>query len=260
MLHFVDVILKPFISESGYRRVCEIGASSGTDTLKLSALPSIEIAVIDPCLDTDLSLKYQNHQAITLYKGLSLDVLPTIPGQFDCILIDGDHNWYTVYNELKIIEERALIAEGGTIFFHDVCWPYGRRDMYYQPATIPKEFMHPYDTKGIVYGQSELSSSSKDNAGYNNAVFEGGSRNGVLTAIEDFLKESRDQYMFFYLREEFGLGVLHKAHSESNTNPAFRRLMLKSKYTNLLYDTRHLAKTTLPGLYSVLKKLKHKFK
>jgi hypothetical protein len=26
------------------------------------------------------------------------------------------------------------------IFFHDVGRPYGRRDMYYQPETVPPEF------------------------------------------------------------------------------------------------------------------------
>jgi hypothetical protein len=95
-------------------------------------------------------------------------------GQFDCIIIDGDHNWYTVYNELKTIAERDLIKTEGTIFFHDVCWPYGRRDMYYQPKQIPKEFTHPHAWQGEFFA----------------AVHEGGERNGVLNALEDFLKEN----------------------------------------------------------------------
>ena len=256
MKYFVDDILKPFIAGCGYHRVCEIGASKGSNTHKLLEVDSVEVAVVDPCLDADLSLEYRSNERVCLYKGLSLDVLRWIPEEFDCILIDGDHNWYTVYNELRIIEERGLIAEGGTIFFHDVCWPYGRRDMYYQPEQIPKGFVHPYEKKGIVYGQSELSSTSKVNAGYHNAVYEGGPRNGVLTAIEDFLIESSGEYRFFCLKKEFGLGILHKSKRGTRT-AAFNRLLLRSKYTNALYDMKDVARTRLPGFYSFLRKLRH---
>jgi hypothetical protein len=256
MKYFVDGILKPFIIECGYHRVCEIGASEGEGTHKLLEIDSIDIAVVDPCLDADLSQKYRDNKRVSLCQGLSLDVLGRISNQFDCFLIDGDHNWYTVYNELKLIEERGLIAEGGTIFFHDVCWPYGRRDMYYQPERIPKEFVHPYEKKGIVYGQSELSSRSKVNAEYYNAVYEGGPKNGVLTAIEDFLRESSSQYGFFRLKTEFGLGVLHKSTSGART-ATFNRLLLRSRYTNALYDLKDLAQTRLPGFYSFLRRLRH---
>lgn len=257
MNYFVDDVLKPFISECGYHRLCEIGASKGSNTHKLIEVNSVELAVVDPCLDADLSLEYQNNKRVCVYKGLSLDVLRWIPKEFDCILIDGDHNWYTVYNELRIIEERGLIAEGGTIFFHDVCWPYGRRDMYYQPDQIPQGFVHPNEQKGIVYGQSELSSKSKVNAEYHNAVYEGGPKNGVLTAIEDFLREGNGQYRFFRLKKEFGLGVLHKTTSGTGT-AAFNRLLLRSKYTNAFYDMKDMAKTMLPAPYSFLKRLRQK--
>lgn len=255
MKYFVNNILKPFITESGYHHLCEIGASKGEGTNKLLEIDAVEIAVVDPCLDADLANKYRDNKRISLYEGLSLDVLARMSSSFDCILIDGDHNWFTVYNELKLIEERALIAEGGTIFFHDACWPYGRRDMYYQPERIPKEFVHPYAMKGIVYGQSELSSRSSVNAEYYNALYEGGPRNGVLTAIEDFLRESSGQYRFFRLKREFGLGVLHKSTRGAGT-ASFNRLLLKSKYTNALYDLKDLAKTRLPVPYSFVRRLR----
>ncbi len=255
MKYFIDSILKPFITECGYQHVCEIGASEGQGTHKLLEIDSIDIAVVDPCLDTDLSQKFRDNKRISLCQGLSLDVLGRISNQFDCFLIDGDHNWYTVYNELRLIDERGLITEGGTIFFHDVCWPYGRRDMYYQPEQIPKEFVHPYEKQGIVYGQSELSSRSKVNAEYYNAVYEGGPRNGVLTAIEDFLKESVGQYRFFCLKKEFGLGVLHKS-TGGNRTAAFNKLLQRSKYTNALYDMKDVAKTRLPVPYSFLRRLR----
>src|ERR1039457_6819312 len=90
-------------------------------------------------------------------EGISLEVLPELSDAFDCVLIDGDHNWYTVFHELNVISDRDLLKPGGMVFFHDVEWPYGRRDMYFQPETIPQKYRHSCAQKGIVEGQSELS-------------------------------------------------------------------------------------------------------
>ena len=60
----------------------------------------------------------------------------------DAALVDGDHNWYTVYNELKMLAATARDAGAPLplLIMHDVCWPYGRRDLYYAPERIPEEF------------------------------------------------------------------------------------------------------------------------
>lgn len=233
MIFFADTVVKPYIASSGYRRVCEIGASLGLTTDKLLELDSVSVDIIDPCLDADLSKKYRNHERVRVHKGVSLDVLQRLSGPFDCILIDGDHNWYTVYNELRVIEERGLLKRGGTIFFHDVCWPYGRRDMYYQPELIPEEFIHPFRREGIVRGRSELSAASPFNSDLCNAVHEGGPRNGVLTAVEDFFNGRRGQYKFFHFEEEHGLGVLHRTEGMIE-GITFRKYLLKAIYSRLL--------------------------
>lgn len=210
MKHFFKKVLRPYIVNNKYKTICEIGASWGGNTNKLLQIDQLDVSIIDPCFEIDLANKYQDNKRVKVFKGLSLDILPQISKRFDCILVDGAHNWYTVFNELKIIEEKGLLKDGGTIFLHDVCWPYGRRDMYFVPESIPKKFRHPYAKKGIVFGQSELSPDSGDNAGHYNVVFEGGPKNGVLTAVEDFLKEHAKKYMFFYFRREYGLGFLVK--------------------------------------------------
>lgn len=109
-----------------------------------------------------------------------------------------------------MIEERHLLAAGGAILLHDVIWPYARRDMYYQPETIPAEYRHPHAKQGIRYGKSALSADGGFNPDLCNASHEGGPRNGVLTAIEDFLKEYGDGYYFFSIEKEYGLGFLVK--------------------------------------------------
>ena len=73
-------------------------------------------------------------------------------------LIDGDHNWYTVFNELEMLAAAARKAGAPLplLILHDVGWPYGRRDLYYAPEQIPEEFRQPYARKGIAPGRSEL--------------------------------------------------------------------------------------------------------
>jgi predicted O-methyltransferase YrrM len=210
MQNFVKSFVVPLLAKRRWTRVCEIGASLGGGTELLAPLPSIALTVIDPCLDYDLNEKFASNPHVTIKRGISLEVLPDLRDVFDCILIDGDHNWYTVYHELKVISECNLLKQGGIVFFHDVEWPYGRRDMYYQPEMIPREHRHNCAQKGIVRGQSELSDRSEFNSVLWNATHEGGTHNGVLTAIEDFLREHKDEYKFFRVREEFGLGIMYR--------------------------------------------------
>jgi len=210
MQHFFEIV-RQFILEKRYRRICEIGAASGGNTDRLLAIEGIEVAITDAFYDADLSDKYAQDKGVTVGKGLSLHVLPRSNEPFDCVLIDGDHNWYTVFNEPRYIEDRGLLREEGTIFLHDISWPYGRRDMYYNPADIPSEHVHPNEKAGILRGQSDLThNGSGVNANFMSAVYEGGPRNGVLTAIEDFLKIHGNKYIFSRFDEEHRLGVLSK--------------------------------------------------
>ena len=176
MQAFFDKIIKPHVIKNKYTSICEIGASVGNSSDSLLKINSVRLSIIDPCIDSDLCGKYENNNRVRVYNGLSLEMLPKVLQQFDSFLIDGDHNWYTVYNELKTIHERSLLKKGGTIFFHDVCWPYGRRDMYYLPESIPKEFRHPYAKQGIEHGKTTLSKTAPDYKRINNAIYEGGGR------------------------------------------------------------------------------------
>lgn len=210
MKYFADSVIHPHIASLSYRDFCEIGASYGENTDRLLENPAAQVTVIDPCLDTDLEAKYAGRENVRVRKGLSLEVLPGVTERFDCILIDGDHNWYTVYHELDAIYRGNLLRPGGTIFLHDVGYPYGRRDMYYQPETIPTEFVQPHQQQGIVPGQKLLAEEGGDNAIRHNAVHAGGARNGVLTAVEDFMAAHPGEYWFASLPDQHGLGILFR--------------------------------------------------
>jgi hypothetical protein len=208
MHQYVKTFVVPLLAGKRWRRVCEIGAFLGEGTDMLVAVPGVRDTVIDPCLDCDLPEKFAGNSRVVVRKGTSLEVLPKLGDPFDCILIDGDHNWYTVYEELKAISSRKLLRPGGVIFFHDVEWPWGRRDMYYQPELIPPGHLHDWQQKGVVRGKSELTEEITPHDYLKKATHEGGARNGVLTAIEDFLNEHKGEYRFFRVHAGCGLGVM----------------------------------------------------
>jgi hypothetical protein len=226
MQKFARHVIVPLARRRGWKSFCEIGASTGRSTDEILQLPDISYTILDPCLDVDLTLKYINDRRVTVHKRNSLDALPDLHGTFDCILIDGDHNWYTVFNELRLIRERDLLKRGGMIFFHDVGRPYGRRDMYYQPETVPAEFRQLYERKGIVRGRSELADSEGSNRIHFNAVREGGARNGVLTAIEDFVAEHSSDYRFCRIKAQYGLGILQYRRKLASEDLSFFLLRL----------------------------------
>jgi SAM-dependent methyltransferase len=251
MQEFVRDWIVPLAEKHGWRSFCEIGASMGLSTNELLRLTNISHTIVDPCIDADLALKYAGDKRVTVQKGNSLDVLPHLDGSFDCILIDGDHNWYTVFNELRLIRERALLPPGGTIFFHDVGWPYGRRDMYYQPDTVPPEYRLEYARKGIVQGQSRLEDSKGRSRNLCNAVREGGPRNGVLTAIEDFVAEYPTEYHFCRVRHQFGLGILQYRTRKRSDDLSFLVLRIKVGIYNLprlMWSSLKKVVRAIPGL------------
>jgi hypothetical protein len=208
MESFIGEVIVPMAHRRRWAKFCEIGASVGLGTDRLLTLPDATITIIDPCFDMDLAAKYLREPRVLVCNGLSLDVLPRLNAGYDCILVDGDHNWFTVHEELEVIRKNKLLKPGGVIFLDDVEWPYGRRDMYYQPDVIPATFRHLHARKGILRGKGELTNDGGLNGQFCNAQREGGPRNGVLTAIEDFLRGHRGEYRFFRIRENAGLGAI----------------------------------------------------
>lgn len=217
-------ILLPCLDAVGARSVTEVGAYAGDLTRILVAWASradAHVSAIDPAPQPALEQLAQEQPRLQLLRQTSLEALPQIPLP-DAIVIDGDHNYFTVGQELRLIGERAPGDALPLLLFHDVCWPHGRRDDYFDPELIPPESRHPIvgarggispgdpgvDPRGLPYPKS--------------AEHEGGQGNGVLTAIEDFVS-SRHDARLVVISAFFGLGVAW--HTGRSYSPALSGLL-----------------------------------
>src|SRR5262245_17316904 len=212
MYPFWDPVVWPILQAVRARRIVEIGALRGeTTTLMLERLgPDTELHVIDPVPEFDPA---EHEQAFPgryiFHRDVSHNVLPDLPA-VDVALIDGDHNWFTVYNELRLLAESAR-RDGKplpVLILHDVCWPYGRRDLYYAPERVPEEFRQPYAQQGIRPGDPNVLPRAGINPLHYHAKREGGPRNGVMTALDDFLAEYGQPVRRLVMPVYFGLAIV----------------------------------------------------
>jgi SAM-dependent methyltransferase len=195
------------------RSVVEVGAFAGDLTrllLEWAAGAQARVVAIDASPEEPLARLAEDRDDLELIRAMSHDALRTIPLP-DAVIIDGDHNYYTVFNELTIIGERTDGPVLPLLMFHDVCWPHGRRDDYFDPEAIPAEHRHPtVDGGGLFPGVTGIDPGGlpyRHPAGH-----EGGPRNGVLTAIEDFV-DGRDGLRLAVVPAFFGLGVVWHAEA-----------------------------------------------
>lgn len=212
MYPFWESVIEPLVRTAGAQRIVEIGALRGeTTAMMLDDLgPDAELHVIDPVPQFDPTEHEERFGGrYVFHRDLSLNVLPTSPA-FDFALIDGDHNWYTVYNECRLLAE-ASAREGVALplmVLHDVCWPYGRRDLYYDPSNVPDEGKQPYAYRGMRPGAKKLNKAGGMNVGLANALEEGGPRNGVRTGLDDFIAEHPTPIRQVILPIYYGLAIV----------------------------------------------------
>ncbi len=209
---FWEAALRPVMDAVQPHCVIEVGAAAGGLTAKLldwAAAHDATVHAIDPCPALDVTAWRAEHRGrFVFHKARSLNVLGRVQG-VDVAWIDGDHNYYTVVHELRLLERAALRADHPppVIGLHDVDWPYGSRDLYYDPDSVPPAHRLPYERKGILPGEGELS-----HAGFNdhlcNAIHDHSAHNGVCAAIDDFIAKSDLRWQLHRIPGLHGLGVL----------------------------------------------------
>jgi Methyltransferase domain len=191
MVHHSEALLA-CLEATGARTVAEVGAFAGDLTRVLvdwAAGSGASVIAIDPAPQEHLVKLAAHHQELELIRETSLDALPKLPMP-DVVIIDGDHNYYTVSEELRAIGDRASGADLPLLLFHDVCWPHGRRDDYFAPEQVPADFRQQIIAEGYGLFPGDPGARRGGLPYDGSAAREGGPRNGVLTAVEDYVGQS----------------------------------------------------------------------
>ena len=155
-----------------------------------------------------------------------LNALPTL-NNYDAIFLDDDPNWFTTYNELKIIKNSN--DEFPLVFICNNIFPHKRRDTYSNPDCIPDEFKNDY-SKTLTYDEINI----YDNTYH--AIEENNSKNGVLTAIEDFLDENKSINMM-NIKLINGITILYPENNISKIR--LGKISKKIKEYEIKYDEFH---------------------
>ena len=218
-------LMLPCLDAADVRSIVEVGAFAGDLTRVLvewAQGAGARVAAVDPSPQDGLVALADEHSELDLIRETSLAALPALPELPDAVVIDGDHNYFTVFEELRAIGERASGAELPLLLFHDVCWPHGRRDDYFDAEQIPEEFRQPLagSRGGLVPGEPGLTPGGLPYP--RSAEREGGERNGVLTAVEDFVA-SREGLRLVVVPVFFGFGVVW--HQDAPWSDALARIL-----------------------------------
>lgn len=202
-------IMRPVLDAAGVTSIVEVGAFAGdlTRVLVQWATPAgATVGAVDPSPQPGLVRLAEERPEVELVRETSLEALQHI-AMPDAFVIDGDHNYWTVSEELRLIAERSG-DDLPLLLFHDVCWPHARRDDYFAAELVPEDYRQPLagEAGGIFPGEPGL----RPGGGLpypRSAATEGGPRNGVLTAVEDFVA-ARDDLRFAIVPAFFGLGIV----------------------------------------------------
>jgi hypothetical protein len=207
LLPFASLILR-LLDAVAAESVIEVGADRGDFTTALvdwGAGAGATITAIDPEPAPELLELAERHAELDLVREPSPDALPAVLPA-GAIILDGDHNYWTLSRELRAIADGAEGAGLPLLLLHDVGWPHSRRDTYYDPDRIPEEHRQPLAQDALVAPGNPGTGSEGVRFEWA-AEREGGPRNGILTALEDFVGE-RGGLRLAHVPAFFGLGVL----------------------------------------------------
>ena len=218
-LFWIDIV-KPLLCKVKAERLLEIGADQGDQTrhlLQYCEAVRGSLIVIEPFPTPALREIVGASRRVRLVVDKSHRALPGIDTPVDAVLLEGDLNYYAVHGDLVGIERLSRSTNRPLpLIFVRTGWPYARRDMYYDPDDMPPEGKHGYHTSGITPWSADLEA-VMINSPFANAVHEGGKRNGILTAVEDFVRESSYPLGLFSLPLNHGLGIVYTRGSAAES-------------------------------------------
>ncbi|MCK9247487.1 MAG: class I SAM-dependent methyltransferase [Solirubrobacteraceae bacterium] len=217
LLHSMGVLRELFgdlVAAVRPTTVVEIGGEGGLLTRELLAhAEALDARVL--CVDSAPSaalVELADTTRLELVRAFSPAAIDELPERAEFVVVDGDHNYAVVVEETRRLLARADAAGFPPfVAFHDVCFPWARRDLYYDPSAVDPAGVHAhrFDTGVSVFSHDPIPGGGMRSRGnYAIADHAGGERNGVRTAIEDAIAD-RDDLVLRIVPAVFGLGFLY---------------------------------------------------
>ncbi|MBL7488623.1 class I SAM-dependent methyltransferase [Frankia sp. AgB1.9] len=204
----------PLLAAAGARSIALLGTEQGKTTALLVELLRAggggRLLVVDP----------EPGRVPAAGRGLDIEVVREFGAAgledhtpTDAYLIDGDANFATVARTLAAVAD--AVHEFGRasfplILLHDVGWPTGRRDRYTSPDRLTGADRQPFTwDAGVTFDRVDAvpGRGLRGEGAYAWALAEGGPRNGVRSAVEEFVA-GHPELRFFTVAPIFGLGII----------------------------------------------------
>lgn len=238
LVNFVPVT-RPLLDALPIRHVVEIGCERGAFTGWLAgyaASRGARLTVVDVKPRLDPALASLEHVHVVAAR--SVDFLAHLEEAADVYFVDGEHSYATVSEELRRID----VTEALAVFVHDTSWPWGKRDAARPDAERDSA---PSGHRDVYLGLHDdgMSAAGLPAArGRNVAARAGGPRNGVRTAVDDFLAAS-GAWSGVHVQGCFGLAVLWRPGALTpEQDAAFESLRAAAARLNGLLATVELGR------------------
>jgi hypothetical protein len=207
-------VIAPLIEALEPRRAIETGAGSGRLTERVLDASGAQHAVlhaVDPAPRLDPGLLARSGERLEVHSERAVSAIGGI-GAVDLALLDGDPNWYSVHSELTLLLRAAEREERAAplLVVHNVHWPFGRRDGYYDPTAIPPAHLRDPTQLGLLPGQRDPAEEGLRLTPWcARRDFE--PRSGVLSAVEDTVAASELDWTVVEVPGFHGVAVLVEA-------------------------------------------------
>ena len=206
--------------------IAEIGCESGAHSRALADYIRTrggKVIFVDP-VATDFLDSMAKQPFSDYHQMLSGEYLPAAT-DIECFFLDGDHNYETMFSDLTTLAKTAEKGVGKVAFLHDVSWPWARRDLYYDVSRIANPLPCGPEITVSPFIAGDAGPDGLPPNGYWVSTQEGGPHNGVLTAVEDFLKTDAGENWRLVLAPVFyGIGILYRPDRFTTaTLPRFER-------------------------------------
>jgi hypothetical protein len=217
-------LIEPLINALEPSSICEIGSDQGMTTTLLTQYCKKKGSIlhsVDPCFPATKRVDENTY----LHSCLSTDYLASAEFS-DIYFLDGDHNYYTVSSELKLICTKKPSDQPCIIFLHDVGWPWGKFDMYYDQENIPESHRKATTLSPLL----SLFTRAKTDHGEGlpmsglRVALSDDQPTGISAAIEELL-EAEVGWEYMAIPSVFGLGILfHRGGGAAALNDELDRL------------------------------------